>query len=264
MLRLHVIGSGSKGNCALVEDVSNGHGVLIDAGLSRKVVFSAAEQIGFDWSLLDAVLITHEHGDHTKGLGVLLRGLYKHNQVPVYALDAVRNASKEITALEDAHDFRSLRLGEDLAFGGLKAVAFRTSHDSAASCGFRIEDQDGDALGYLTDTGIVTDEAHEALFGARILAVESNHDPNLLSSGPYPGYLKRRISSERGHLSNDQAAQALEGLLSDRLEQVVAMHLSAENNLPSLSVRTLGQVLSRYDHPAEVRAAGQFRTETVG
>ena len=154
---------------------------------------------------------------------------------------------------------------------GMHIVPFATSHDAAASFGFRIEDAaDGDAIGYLTDSGIVTAQAHAALRDVRILALESNHDPKMLAAGPYPYVIKQRIASNSGHLSNDQAAAELGTLVAEsraagqRLPKtVVAMHVSQNNNDYSLARRTLEAALGEADCYAETLCGYQARLTTA-
>lgn len=295
IFRLHVIASGSKGNASVVEDRRTGAGILVDCGISKKAFLEGCGQTGFDPANLRAVVITHDHPDHTKGLGVVLRGLRKLGVEPaVYVEERARRASSEIRALEGAHDIRTLTVGGAFevgpaadgvfqvggaavaargavagdavaagdaavaAEGAVTVVPFRTSHDAASSCGFRFE-AGGDALGYITDSGIVPPEAHTCLSGCRILAIESNHDEYMLRTGPYPYLLKRRIASDYGHLSNQQCARELESLLWDGLEQVVAMHISQNNNTYELPVRTMGEVLAGRRHPAHAQCAWQSR-----
>ena len=256
-LALHVLASGSRGNAAVVEDTATGKGVLVDCGICKRDFFARCDEAGFDPANLEAVLITHDHTDHTKGLGVVLRGLAKLGIEPaVFADDAVRAASKEIIVLEGACDLRAVSSGDALSLAGMQVHAFRTSHDAASSCGFRVE-ADGDAVGFMTDTGIVTGEADEALRDVRILALESNHDVQMLKDGPYPYPVKRRVGSDTGHLSNVQAADELEVLLSDALEQVVAMHISQNNNTYRLPGEALTAVVRRAGHPATVQVAYQ-------
>ena len=124
-------------------------------------------------------------------------------------------------------------------------------------------DADGDALGFMTDTGIVTGDAFEALQACRVLALESNHDVDMLEHGPYPRYLKDRVASERGHLSNAQSAELLERLLCNELEQVIGMHVSQNNNTYALPPDVLKATLSRYDHPALATVGYQDRVMSV-
>ena len=223
---------------------------MLDCGICKRDFFARCDEAGFDPANLEAVLITHDHTDHTKGLGVVLRGLAKLGIEPaVFADDAVRAASKEIIVLEGACDLRAFSSGDALSLAGMQVHAFRTSHDAASSCGFRVE--------FMTDTGIVTGEADEALRDVRILALESNHDVQMLKDGPYPYPVKRRVGSDTGHLSNVQAADELEALLSDALEQVVAMHISQNNNTYRLPGEALTAVVRRAGHPATVQVAYQ-------
>lgn len=275
MMRLHVLASGSRGNAAVVENGRTGEAVLIDCGICKRDFLARCAEASLDPARIAAVLITHDHGDHVRGLGVVLRGLAKLGAAPeVWASPRVRAAAPALDeALESAGvAFRALAAGDALSVAGLQAHVFRTSHDAAESFGFRFEDAAGpgvpDALGFMTDTGVVTPEAHEALAGVRLLALESNHDAAMLERGPYPWPVKRRIASERGHLSNDQAAAELAALVEEgsagALQAVAAMHVSQENNTYRLPVETLGAVLARAGHPASVEAAYQSRLVTLG
>lgn len=263
-LRLHVLASGSRGNAAIVENAATGAGVLVDCGICKRDFFTRCAEAGFDPAQLAAVVVTHDHTDHTKGLGVVLRGLAKQGIEPVvYADAAVRTASKELGDIEGASDVRSLVFGDMLSLAGMAVHVFPTSHDAASSCGFRFESNYGDVVGFMTDTGIVTGEAHEALSGVRILALESNHDIQMLEEGPYPYPVKRRVRSDFGHLSNVQAANELEALLSSNLEHVVAMHISQNNNSYRLPAETLRGVTTRVGHGALVQVAYQTRVVSV-
>ena len=227
-IHLHVLASGSKGNATLVEGPDGF--VLVDCGISNKALHERAAELGLDLGRLRAVLLTHEHGDHTKGLLVFS----KRFDGPMYATAGTVGARKDLVGLP----FTLVDHSCELELAGMRVRCFPTSHDVADPMCFRFETDD-DAVGYCTDTGVLTEEAASALFGVRVLALESNHDPRMLATGPYPAYLKERVGGERGHLSNEQAAEALRDLVDEDTETVVAMHLSQENNRPSVCIRTL-------------------------
>ena len=175
--------------------------------------------------------------------------------------------------MEELTEVRHVHASDDFTLAGLHVVSFATSHDAAESMGFRFEGEraprangvagETDALGYITDSGVLSDEALACLSDVRLLALESNHDAHLLEIGPYPSYLKRRVASDVGHLSNAQSAAYLEQLLSARLERVVGMHLSETNNEPLLAARTAECALDRACHPARYVAAAQHRAITL-
>ena len=292
MLKLHVLASGSKGNAAIVENAATGAGVLIDCGICKRDFLNRCDEAGFDPARLEAVLITHEHGDHTKGLGVVLRGLAKLGCAPVVYMNraCVDNSSTlqkvagdfETAPLDAAH---ALFLGEGASeslngasacdgrvvrAAGLRVLPFATSHDAAASFGFRIEAPDGDALGYITDSGIVTSAAHAAVRDVRILALESNHDERMLKNGDYPYIIKKRIASELGHLSNPQATKELAALIAESRaaglrtpETVVAMHISQNNNDYDLPRAALEEGLAIANGNARILCGYQGRLTSV-
>lgn len=262
MLALHIIGSGSKGNSAIVEDVTSGQGVLIDCGICKRDVLGFAKEAGFDTKRLHAILITHDHSDHVSKMGVVLRAL-KQTGMPVYAMPQVLAALHGLAEFEALVDTRPLSLGEEFEEAGISIRPMATSHDAAASCGFLFRSKDGDALGYATDTGFVTDDMASALRDVRILALESNHDVRMLREGPYPRYLQERILSDRGHLSNEQAAEALAHLAGPHLQHVVAMHLSEHNNLPSIAREAMERALAEAGSNAEVHIASQRRLVSI-
>lgn len=231
-LHLHVLGSGSKGNCALVEGPEGL--IMIDNGFSRREVLSRMHDLGLDEHDVRALLLTHEHTDHVSGISVWCRAF----DVKLYASVGTPEMRKYLAELP----FCEFIPGTSFTVAGVTVATFGTSHDVTNPVGFRFSWND-DAIGYATDTGVLSDRALAALTDVRILALESNHDVPMLRTGPYPRYLQDRIISERGHLSNDQAARAVEQIVSERTEQVVAMHISQENNRPSLAVRALAEAL---------------------
>jgi len=256
MLELVVLASGSSGNAAVVRDRATGRAVLVDCGICKRDFFARLDAAGVDPLSIEAVLVTHEHTDHTKGLGVVLRGLAKLDcRPPLYTHPAVRAASREIRETEGLVEQRELMPGGELGLAGIGVLPFATSHDAAASVGFRFESKGGDALGFMTDTGHVTPAAHDALQEVRILGIESNHDPVMLRQGPYPYPVKRRVASDAGHLSNGQCAEEVAALLHGRLERIVALHISQNNNTFDLPRDTLRALLAEAGHPADVQSA---------
>ncbi|WP_302937016.1 MBL fold metallo-hydrolase [uncultured Senegalimassilia sp.] len=275
MLALHVLASGSSGNAAVVENVVTGAGVLIDCGICKRDFLSRCDQAGFDPARIEAAFVTHEHGDHVKGLGVVLRGLAKLGcQPPIYVARGCVANSDALAKVAEAFEVRELAAAAGASVieaAGVRVIPFATSHDAAASFGFRIEDAaDGDAISYLTDSGVVTPAAHAALADVRILALESNHDPKMLAAGPYPYVVKQRIASDAGHLSNGQAAAELAALVSASRaagqrepQTVVAMHISQNNNEYSLAKRTLEAALAEANCAADVLCGYQARLTSV-
>ena len=229
-LRVVFLGSGSAGNAVAVTDGSTV--VLVDCGFSARETTRRLRLAGLEAASVAAVLVTHEHSDHLRGVEVFAR----HNECAVCATNGTQRAAG-LDAL--AAEVVTLVPGEVLRIGTLAVLPFRTSHDAAEPVGYRIESRDGEVFGLATDTGVLTDEAAEALADIDLLGLESNHDPDMLTNGPYPHFLKVRIRSDQGHLSNPDAADALERLASDRLRHVFALHRSNTNNSASIARRVL-------------------------
>ena len=222
-MRCTMLASGSKGNCVVLEGDSST--ILIDAGLSAKEILVRMERAGLDAGRVDALLVTHEHGDHTRGVDVLARKL----DIPVHATEGTladflnhrRTSTKPLV-------HHTCRDAEPFFIGDLKVEPFAISHDAAEPCGFIITEGDL-AFGYCTDTGIITPHVHDLLRTCDGIVLESNHCPEMLANGPYPESLKRRIRSKRGHLSNPDAAACLRNFGKD-VPLVILAHLSETNN----------------------------------
>ena len=234
MMRVVVFASGSSGNCMLVSGADT-H-VLIDAGISMRRTQAALSQAGLSLHDIGGVLITHEHSDHICALPMLVR----HFSMPVYAPRTV--ASRLRGMLPEIEPFlRVIPVGEAFALGGLRVLAFHTSHDTEESVGYRLEGEGVFAMA--TDMGCVTEEVLTALTGADTALIESNHDLDMLSYGPYPVYLKRRILSDRGHLSNDNCAKLARALAESGTARIILGHLSRENNRPELALAATAKAL---------------------
>lgn len=248
-LRVVVLGSGSSGNATAVADGTTT--LLIDCGFSARETARRMAAAGLDPATVSAVLVTHEHSDHVRGIEVFTR---RHASACRVMSTRGTLAAEPLDAVADRAE--ALRPGEVRRIGTLDVVAFRTSHDAADPVGYRIE-AGGAVVGIATDTGVLTDEAREALAGCDVLAIECNHDLDMLENGPYPYFLKRRIRSSRGHLSNPDAADAVEALASDRLRRVIAMHRSRTNNTHGLAGRALEARLARIGLGVPVDVARQ-------
>ena len=230
-MEFYTLASSSAGNAALVCH-ENTH-ILIDAGISCRRITQSLAALSLTLDDLDGILITHEHIDHVRALGTL----QKKHAVPLYA------SSGTAAALDyPAPYLHAFAADETFTIKDLQIRSFRTSHDAKESVGYRIESSDG-SLAVLTDTGFITDDAHDAALGADMLLLESNHDVVMLKNGGYPYYLKQRILSEYGHLSNDAAAEFAIECVRAGTSDILLAHLSDENNSPQLAEYTVGRAL---------------------
>lgn len=235
-MKIFTIASGSTGNCTLVSDKNTC--VLIDAGISMKRINAALDELGFCISDLSGILVTHEHSDHISGLTTLI----KHYDIPIFAPRTVANHLRwSIAGVDDF--IRELSVSNENSVGELTVIPFHTPHDTDESVGYRIAGSE--VFGFCTDCGHVTGEVLEGLRGASAAVIEANHDLKMLQYGPYPAVLKRRILSDRGHLSNDCSGELAAELLKHGARSVVLGHLSKENNLPALAVGTVSAALER-------------------
>lgn len=235
--RIVALGSGSAGNAYAITDGDTT--VLVDCGFSAREVSRRLASAHISAADVSAVFLTHEHGDHVRGIDVFCR---RHApSAVVYASGGTRRAG----GLDDVvAEVVSLVPGEAVRVGTLDVVPFRTSHDAAEPFGYRIA-RGRRAVGILTDTGVMTEDARETLTGCEAIGLESNHDLEMLANGPYPAYLKRRIASVQGHLSNRDAADAIEQLAHDGLNHVLALHRSRTNNTARLAGALLKARLER-------------------
>lgn len=221
--------SGSKGNCTYIRAGSDE--ILIDAGRSLRALSSALNSIGSDLSRIKAIFITHEHSDHTSALEMLS----KKYRIPVHITET--SAKKVLaTTRYAAQNLVCHSPLYEVEVGELKIRSFPTPHDSDMSVGYTVSMPDGEKIGYATDIGHITSEIRENLLGSSAVVLESNHDADMLRDGPYPAWLKMRIGSPRGHLSNSDCAAFLPELAASGTRDVLLAHLSAENNTPSAAL----------------------------
>ena len=228
--------SSSKGNSTYVGGASGG--VLIDAGVSFRKIKNALCSAAIPLDDIKAILITHEHSDHIKGLRVLLKNL----PVPIIASRDTVYALEFAGAIERDTPRMYIDETKTVDLDGMKICRFPTSHDCKGSSGYTISVGDIKAA-VCTDLGIVTDEVKGSLYGCDIVMLESNHDPTMLRLGPYSAELKIRIGSDKGHLSNAVCAQTVSELYTQGTRRFVLAHLSEENNTPEKAASTTRDAL---------------------
>lgn len=238
MLRYCSLFSGSSGNCTYVGTAEGG--LLIDAGVSAKRITTALRERDIDPATIRAVLLTHEHSDHVAGLRVLCKQFGWPVVASVGTLDALAEQEK-VTAQQKLY---ALPLEKRLAVAGMQITPFATPHDSRQCYGYRIDTEDGRSLAMTTDLGYMPQTVLDAISGCQFLHIESNHDPEMLRNGPYPYWLIQRIRGEGGHLSNQECAAVLPGLLGAGATRIVLAHLSEHNNTPALASSCAAEALS--------------------
>lgn len=224
--------SGSSGNMLYVE--GGGARLIIDCGFAGKVASAALEEIGVSPASVDGILISHDHSDHTKGVGILSR----RYGIPVYANANTFRAMAPIVGKIGDGQRRVFETGRDFFIKGLNVLTFPTPHDAAESVGF-VFSCNGKRIAAVTDIGCFNDRLLSCTSGCDLILIEANHDEEMLIAGPYPYPLKRRILSDIGHLSNEACALALIRLYQTGVRRAVLGHLSGENNLEALALETV-------------------------
>ena len=244
MVRFASLGSGSKGNATLIQ--SGETLILVDCGYSAREAALRMDGLGVSPEAVSAILVTHEHGDHIKGVPVLSR----RYGIPVYLTRGTalgcRDADFYQTHIISPHSIFTL--------GALQVSPYPVPHDAREPCQYVFSDNEH-RLGLLTDAGCITSHMIEALGGCHALLLECNYDPQMLANGPYPRVLQRRIDNRYGHLANHQARELLESLDNRNLSCLRAMHLSEKNNDAAVVLDMLLTVLDR--DSCDVRVASQ-------
>lgn len=227
--------SGSSGNAAYIK--APGGGLLIDAGVSARNLLSALEAVGVARQEVAAILLTHDHSDHIKGLRILQKQL----GVPVYASAATLEAVLQGGYLEPTAPVKELTTSTSIA--EMEVTPFDTPHDAAHSLGFRIAVGER-LIGYATDLGEISHTVWKGLAGCHLVLLEANYDDNLLAVSSYPYPLKQRIRSNWGHLSNATSAECISKLAQGGTTRFVIGHLSRENNVPAVAAQVVEQKLA--------------------
>ncbi len=250
-MKVTVLGSGSGGNATLVEGVG-GVRVLVDAGFSGRDLEGRLQAVGIEPDSLSAIFITHEHGDHTRGMGVLARRF----GLALYLTPITRRACDAL--LFGKEDLRAYCSTEPVRFGSLEVRPFLTVHDAADPVAVTVVEVDtGDKLGIATDLGRPTAAVRAALAGCHLLVLEANHDEALLWSGPYPWSVKQRIASSHGHLSNRASGELARELHHSDLHAVVLAHLSEHCTDRGLAHDVVGAVLEGAGYAGTLVVAAQ-------
>ncbi len=235
-MRFSVLGSGSEGNSVFIANEDGG--VLIDVGFSLKRISERMEMMKITPELIRGLLITHEHIDHIRGIGLFARKY----RIPVYGTEETLNRGHRI--LGNLPEAKIITNYQAFQIGSLIFRAFSIVHDAADPVGYIVESNDR-RIGICTDTGCVTHLIKERLKDCDGLILEMNHDMGMLLAGPYPWHLKQRIKSRTGHLSNEDAGVLLHDIWHSQLQTVHLAHLSKENNLPELAMLAASEAMTR-------------------
>lgn len=230
--------SSSKGNAIFIGN--DEQGILIDCGVSYKRLDTAMKRSGLDTSAIKAVFVTHDHSDHIKGIPVLTK---KHKLKVFGQSRVIRKLVNEnyISPLSEAHE---IEISVELF--GIKITAFDTPHDAEQSCGYRVDFENGTSCAVCTDLGYVTSAVREAISGVGTVLIEANYDEDMMLFSAYPKYLKQRICSERGHLSNTASAEEVRRLIENGTRNIILGHLSQENNTPDIAEHTVVSGLTAF------------------
>lgn len=240
-LKFSVLASGSSGNAVYVETEKTR--LLVDAGLSAKqiqILFekAACGEVGD----IDGILVTHEHSDHIKGLGVLARKF----KLPIYANKNTWNAMNGLIGEVNTEQKFEFEMETVKTFNDLEVESFGVSHDAVEPM-FYVFHHNGRKLALMTDTGYVSDRMKGIIRDSHSLVIESNHDINMLMMGRYPWNIKRRILGDHGHISNEDCGHALAGVIGDGTKHIYLAHLSKDNNMKDIARLAVEQTLKTYD-----------------
>lgn len=248
--------SGSSGNCYFLK--SKDTVLIVDAGISAKRIILGLGERGHTPSDVSAVLITHEHTDHVKGLRVLLKRLGKTSAF----------ANKKTWSRIDSSEFQecceTFLTGEAFFIGDIQVKSFATVHDAAEPVGYSFTSQ-GRKLSIVTDTGVLKPELLEEISDSDTIVIEANHEEELLNLGNYPYFLKKRILSDHGHLSNQAAADGICQIMDKSKKQpnILFAHLSRENNCPERIFETIRETFSLNGYSLKESSMEVLRSECI-
>ncbi|MGI6584985.1 MAG: MBL fold metallo-hydrolase [Lutisporaceae bacterium] len=237
-IRICSLSSGSSGNCIFVGNESSG--LLVDCGISGKETLKNLHSIGVCSNTIKAIVVTHEHSDHIRGVGIISRKL----RIPIYANTNTWNVMGALIGTVKPENIKTFKVGEEFEIEGIGVKSYSIPHDAADPVGFSFY-EGNNKVSIVTDLGYFSDTVKESISGSDMVLLESNHDIEMLMTGRYPFFLKRRILSEQGHLSNEAAGNAIYELLQTGVREVLLGHLSQENNFPELAYETVKGILKQ-------------------
>lgn len=252
MLEVHVLASGSDGNCTVVQ--LDDAALMVDAGLSYRRTHQLMEAEGIDESSIKALLVTHEHSDHVTGAGAVCRKL----GIPMYC-----NAATFGSFNHGKVDWHPIETSSTFDLGGFGVTVLPTSHDAVEPNAFMFA-ADGKKVLVATDTGVLTFPLRQALADSDLAIIEANYDSKMLREGPYPYPLKQRISGDHGHMCNAVTAAEIKRTMGDHDRKIFLAHLSKINNLPDVARETVAEItgIKRYKIDC-LEGLGDTRTLTV-
>ena len=238
-MQVSVLASGSTGNTSLIE--TGQHKILMDAGLSGKKIKTLLGEVGVDIKDIDMVFLSHDHSDHSKGLGVLMR---RYPRIAAFANSGTWEYLTETQKIGQipVEQINIIEPGQTKTFGDLDVTAFATSHD-AAQPQYYVFTSGGKRIAFLTDTGYVSSKVKSVIKDADAYLMEFNYDDMMLRNGPYSWSLKQRILSDVGHLSNDDAGQALLDVVTSKTEHIFLAHRSQHNNTAKLAYNAAKKIM---------------------
>lgn len=251
MIKFVSLSSGSKGNCSLVE--TSNLRLLIDIGVTYMYLSKNLESLDLTPYDIDGILITHIHSDHVKGL----KQLVNKTKIKVYIPSKMKD---EVTTIIDDDCIEIIDDITDMI--DTKIELIYTSHDTECSVGYIITNEE-ESLVYITDTGYINRKYMKMLNNKTIYFIESNHDEEMLMDGPYPYYLKQRVISDSGHLSNKMTAKYLSTMVGDKTKYVILAHISKNNNTEELALETTINRLKKTNYQGEVLLAKEFELMDV-
>ncbi len=251
-MKVCVLASGSKGNSTYIE--TNNHHILIDMGKNKKYIVDSLKSINVDPKSIDIILISHLHSDHISALETFIK-TYK---AKIYMPKEMFDSYESIQGYENINTYSN-----EIDIDDINIYAIKSSHDAVASRNFIIEEGNNSVV-LITDTGYIRSKYFNLLKNRNVYLLESNHDVEMLTHGPYPDWLKRRVLSDEGHLSNQAAGFYLSKLIGENTKEVYLMHLSEVNNTAELALKTVKDTLKEYNIKFKnIKVAGQYEPSEV-